>query len=172
MDKIRNDPQLIDRLARAAHGIFCDEMIARGFKYGAQTSESDKTHSSLKSYSDLPEDEKEQNRDTVRDIPDKLAFLGYSLQLKRREAAVFEFSNYEIEILAEKEHFRWVKQKRKNGWRFGSPTDKAKKLHQDLVPWTQLDESAKEKDRLMIRAIPQIVDQAGYIIVKANSQGA
>ena len=168
MDNIRTDPQLIERLAQAAHQIFCDEMAARGFKPGPQTSDLEKTHSSLKPYSDLPEDEKEQNRDTVRDIPDKLASLGYGLQLKHSREAVFEFSKGETETLAKREHLRWIKQKQKNGWRLGSSTDKAGKVHQDLVPWDQLEESTKEKDRLMVRAIPRIVAKAGYIIVKSG----
>jgi hypothetical protein len=143
-------------------------MSAQGFKPGPLNSDIEKTHSSLKPYSDLPEDEKEQNRDTVRDIPDKLASLGYDLQLKHSREATFEFSQDEIETLAKREHRRWIKQKQKNGWRSGSPTDKAGKVHQDLVPWDHLEESTQEKDRLMVRAIPRIVAKAGYIIVKSG----
>jgi hypothetical protein len=143
-------------------------MASQGFKPGPQTSDIEKTHSSLKPYSDLPEDEKEQNRDNVRDIPDKLASLGYGLQLKHSRVAAFEFTKGEIETLAKREHRRWIKQKQKNGWQRGTPTDKPGKVHQDLVPWDQLEESTREKDRLMVRAIPFIVAEAGYIIVKSG----
>ena len=165
MTNFKNDYQLIERLARTAHAIFCEELRARGYRYGEQISKSDKTHNSLKPYDELSEDEKLQNRDNVRDIPDKLDYLGYRLQLKSEDDQIFRFNEDEIEVLAEKEHARWVRQKQENGWRYGSATDKSRMLHRDLVPWNELTESDKEKDRFMVRAIPRIVEKAGYLIV-------
>ena len=168
MDKLLNDDQLIEKLAKAAHEIFCEHLVKEGYKYGSLTSESDKTHSSLLSFNNLPEDEKEQNRGAVRDIPDKLATVGYGLRPKSGKEVPVEFSKDEIENLAEKEHARWVKQKLESGWQFGRVTDKVKKIHTDMVSWDRLSDKDKEKDRLMVRAIPKIVAKAGYGIVKVD----
>jgi hypothetical protein len=166
MSKIDNDDRLIEKLAEAAHEVFCEEMRKQGYVYGLVTDESKKQHSSLLPFSKLPEDEKEQNRDTVRDIPSKLAYLGYGLRPKQDNELSIEFSKVDIEKLAEKEHRRWVKQKLAAGWQYGSRTDKTRKIHQDIVPWDKLTENDKEKDRVMIRAIPKIVSKAGYTMAK------
>ena len=57
--------------------MFCEDLRAKGYAWGPQTDEARKTHSALKPYAELPEEEKEQNRGFVRDIPNKLARAGY-----------------------------------------------------------------------------------------------
>ena len=47
-------------------------------------------------------------------------------------------------------------------------TDRTKKLHNVLVPWKELPEDEKEKDRDLVRGIPVILARAGYAIVKVN----
>jgi hypothetical protein len=59
-----------------------------------------------------------------------------------------------------------MKLKLAQGWQEASKTDKEKKLHQDLVPWERLPEKAKEKDRMFVKAIPEILAAAGYSVVK------
>ena len=54
------------------------------------------------------------------------------------------------------------------GWAFASKTMKAKKLHNCLVPWNQLPEKEKEKDRDLVRGVPVILARAGYAIVKSE----
>ena len=60
-----------------AHEAFCDGLRARGFKYGPTTDEKLRTHNALVPYAELPENLKEHNRLKVRDIPTKLAMVGY-----------------------------------------------------------------------------------------------
>jgi hypothetical protein len=153
--------QLIEKLAEAAHKIFCEHLFGEGYKNGPVTSESQKTHSSLKPYDELPEYEKEQNRGTVRDIPQKLAILGYTLEPVVGRSADFSFTHAQIEKLSEEEHRRWMDQKLGEGWQYALETDKAAKKHKDLVPWEQLREADKEKDRVIVKGIPAILDRAG-----------
>jgi hypothetical protein len=166
MREFENNPQLVEKLAKAAHGVFCDHLKAEGYKYGSQTSETELTHNSLVPFESLPENEKEQNRNTVRGIPCKIAYVGYKLVPSTGGQALFEFQKDEIEKLAEKEHQRWVKQKLDDGWQYAAITDKPRKKHKDIVAWDRLAEEDKEKDRVMVRAIPEIVARAGFMIVR------
>ena len=158
--------ELVEKLAEAVHELFCGELRARGYQYGTVTSDRDKRHSSLKPYAELNEDEKEQNRSTVRHITAKLASAGYAIRAKRGNEASPELTEEEIDSFSEMEHGRWMQLKLGDGWRYARKTDKAKKLHRDLVPWSRLSRREQNKDRLLVRAIPKILSQAGLVMVK------
>ncbi|MBI2835743.1 MAG: ATPase [Acidobacteria bacterium] len=182
--------ELLDRLAAAAHDIFCDELRARGFRHGARTNEAEKRHSSLMPYEALPEDEKEQNRGNVRDIASKLTEIGYVMMPARSNEPPFDFPGVDLERLAEMEHDRWLRAKIQVGWKYGRRTDKARRIHSDLVPWRKLSRAerstryqpyelaamgpgalgqrSKDKDRALVRGIPTILARAGYTVVRAS----
>jgi hypothetical protein len=166
MQHLEPDKDLLEKLAEAFHEVFCEELRAKGWKYGPVTREDKKEHSSLKPYFELPEDEKEQNRSNVRDIPNKLASVDYVILPARSGAAPAQFQSDEVEKLAKMEHERWMRQKLDAGWRPWEKTIKARKLHKDLVPWEKLPEEEKEKDRVLVRGIPRILTKAGYTMVK------
>jgi hypothetical protein len=157
---------LLEKLAAAAHQVFCDHMKSQGYEYADITDDEAKTHSSLIPYADLPEDEKDQNRDLVREIAMKLAGTGYIMIPARSDEPAFEFPGAHLETLAEIEHERWMSRKFEAGWRYAATTDKKKHLHAALVPWAGLSEEDKEKDRVMVRQIPDILAHAGYTIVR------
>jgi len=73
-----------------------------------------------------------------------------------------------LEHLSEAAHKVWMEGKLRDGWKYGSVTDKAKKIHNCLVPYEQLTEADKESDRDMVRGIPEILAAAGYKMVKAE----
>lgn len=116
----------------------------------------------------MPENEREQNRNNVRDIPNKLVSIGYTLLPARGDKYTGQFSDNEIEKLAEMEHERWMQQKLDNGWRYAKRTDKARKLHKDLLPWHDLSDDEQEKDRALVKGVPRILEKAGYIISKSG----
>ena len=160
------DKNLVEKLAEAAHKIFYEDLIVKGYKYGSVTQESKKENGLLKPYTILSEDEKESNRKNVRDIPNKLATVGYSMVAARGSETPGKFQNDDIEKLAIMEHERWMQEKLDTGWQYAKMTDKAKKLHQCLVSWDKLPEDEKEKDRVLVRGIPDILAKAGYIMVR------
>ena len=62
------------------------------------------------------------------------------------------------ELLAELEHMRWCRYHWLNNWRCGIPADgkakdPARRIHADLIPYDQLTEAEKEKDRSTIRVL-------------------
>jgi hypothetical protein len=168
VQEVELDGEMLDRLAEAAHGVFCEGLKARGFHYGPQTDEKFKTHNALLPFAELPEDLKEANRLNVRDIPTKLASAGYIMIPARSNEPPFSFPGKPLEELAEAEHERWMQSKLDDGWTYTPETDKTKKLHNCLVPWAKLPEAEKEKDRDLVRGIPLILARAGYAIVRSN----
>ena len=166
--QIELEGDLLEKLAVAAHEVFCEGLKQRGYRYGTETGNEQKTHSSLLPYEELPEDEKEQNRRNVRDIANKLSHAGYLMHPARSHEHPFNFPGEDLEILSRMEHERWMDDKLNAGWQYAAKTDKAKKLHKALVPWEVLPEDLKETDREMVRDIPRILARAGYAVEKSG----
>lgn len=66
-----------------------------------------------------------------------------------------------MEKLAELEHIRWCRYHYLNNWHYGIPEngktkDLEKRIHCDLVPYSDLNEEAKERDRDNIRTLLSI----------------
>jgi len=70
----------------------------------------------------------------------------------------------DLEILAETEHNHWMVERMLNGWRYAKKRDNPKKLHPLLIPYAQLPETEKDKDREAIREYVKLVGEAGFII--------
>jgi hypothetical protein len=180
--------ELLEELAEAAHDIFCAALWAKDYKLDEKTDDARKTHSLLKPYAQLPEEAKEQNRGQVRDYPAKLAYAGCYMVPARSGEPPFVFPDDVLEELASREHTRWMRQKIKDGWRYGAETLRDRKLNKCLLPWhkgdlapyaefaehlgaEELPEEEKEKDRTAVRQMATILAQAGYTIVEARSKG-
>jgi hypothetical protein len=166
VQQVELDGPTLESLAEAAHEVYREGMEARGFIYGLVKGE--KTRPALVPYGELPDYLKESNRRNVKDIPVKLAVAGYIMIPARSNEAAFNFPGDDLEMLAEKEHERWMAALLKEGWTLAAKTDETKKQHECLLPWKELPEGEKEKDRDLVRGIPVILARAGYAIVKAN----
>ena len=169
VQQVELDGQMLEDLAESAHAVFSEGMVNRGYKYGLEKDDSLKTHPALVPFADLPEDLKEANRLNVRDIPAKLAEAGYIMIPARSNELPFNFPDGSLEQLAEQEHERWMQVKLADGWTYGAKTDNKRKLNPCLVPWKDLPEDEKKKDRDLVRGIPEILARAGYAIVKVNN---
>ena len=168
MCRIELDKELLEKLAKAFNEIFCEDLSAKGYKYGLVTRGDEKEHSSLKPYTELSDNEKEQNRNNVRDIPNKLASVGYIILPARGGEAPAQFQSDEVEKLAKMEHERWMQQKLDAGWKYARRTNKLRRLHKDLVPWHDLHPDEQENDRVLVRGIPRILEKAGYTMVRSG----
>ena len=161
---------LLEELARAVHEVFCEDLKAKGYHWGEQTDDEAKTHSSLIPYDMLPDDEQQQNRGSARDLANKLARTGYVMLPARSNEPPFNFPGDDEERLAEMEHQRWMDAKLEAGWQYATETDKDSQLHRSLVPWDQLGEVDRERDRAQVRKIPQILARVGYAIVRTEGE--
>ena len=86
-----------------------------------------------------------------------------------RHTQELDLSDDEIEELARFEHDRWSSDLQRDGWRYTDGSkDPDRKLHPLLVPWEELSEEDREKDRDTIRALPRMLAAAGFTVVKVS----
>lgn len=199
--------EVLERLAEAAHVAYCADELAKGMSwaepaddylarheslnaYAGGPRDPARTNPSLVAYENLSEELKEQNRDVVQDIPNKLAAAGFVLRRVESDRRPGGFSEEEVELLAEQEHERWVLLKLAQGWSHAATRDDASRRHTDIVPWRDvgseerqqrygmdgasrvgpgsLPEDVKEKDRVLIRNIGTILGASGYTATKVE----
>jgi len=81
-----------------------------------------------------------------------------------------------IDILAEEEHILWMQLNLADGWKApaGKPANdreqdemRKQRLHECLVPFSELDAKQQERDRNIIRSYPQCARAAGFKIVSS-----
>jgi class 3 adenylate cyclase len=149
----------LEELAKAAHEEYRAKAAARG--------ETPATNAALRPWDDLPDDLKEANRAQVADIPMKLRRLGYELApsygLKPSEIPI---TLAQLEELSIREHDRWMDDRIRNGWTYGPARDNHRKHHPSLIPWEQLSEPEKDKDRETVRNLPMLIERAGFRVRK------
>ena len=66
-------------LAEAEHERWMQSKLDDGWTYAPKTDKAKKLHNCLVAWKDLPEDEKEKDRDPMRGIPVILAKAGYAI---------------------------------------------------------------------------------------------
>jgi hypothetical protein len=117
----------------------------------------------------LPQDMREANFAQLADIPNKLRFLGYELApahgVSPREITM---SDEQLEKLSMREHDRWMNDRLRHGWRYGPERDNARKLHNLLVPWSDISEMQREKDRDVVRNLPFLIERANFRVRKIS----
>ncbi|MCK7538272.1 MAG: RyR domain-containing protein [Marinilabiliales bacterium] len=82
-------------------------------------------------------------------IPTKLLSIGYRIRPVNKgfKPLTLHLDDEEIETMARVEHLRWSWEKRLNGWTYGKVKDGKRKIHPDLIPYDELGEAEKAKDR-------------------------
>jgi hypothetical protein len=169
VQKLELDGELLEKLAAAAHAVFCAGKTRDGWTYGPVRDDAKKIHPLLVPFEELPETYKDANRVTVRTIPTKLAAAGYVMIPARSNDPPWQFPGEDLERLARLEHELWMADKLAAGFTLGPPTPEEPKRSEYLVPWDDVPEPIKEIDRDLIRGIPTILAEAGYTIVRLQS---
>lgn len=70
---------LIEQMAKNVHEVWAESRIKQGWRYGAQRNDELKTHPCLVPYEDLPEEEKEYDRNTAVGTLKLIMKLGYKI---------------------------------------------------------------------------------------------
>ena len=105
------------------------------------------------------------NLTQVLDLPLKLALVGYDIvESKSVPAPERWLDENSLELLAELEHRRWCRDRRDRGWVPGTQRDNERLVHPDLVPYRDLSEATKDKDRMPILDIPSLLAEVGLTI--------
>ena len=150
------------------------ELVARAIheEYLTHLKESGGTpeiHPSMRPWNELPHSLQDSNLMQADDIWKKLGEIHCAIGIATESRVrPFEFTKDEVEVLAMHEHERWMSERIRRGWAYGPVTSIAEKVHDCLVPWPQLPEEQKEKDRNTIRTLPQILAKVRLKIVRLS----
>ena len=160
------DLNTIKKLARAIHSRYLHEMS--NHPSGDETLSEypgDPGNQYLIDFDNLPDDIKFSNLDNAYHIHTKLLSIGYKIKpvSKGYQAYTLHLKDDEVETMACVEHIRWSWDKRLNGWIYGEFRDNIKKIHPGLIPYEELSESEKEKDRELVKLIPALLQDIGYV---------
>jgi hypothetical protein len=149
------DDAFVEQLARSIHHDYVAKSQARG-----------ETNPAAVPWEELPDDLRHANVAQAADIGAKLAAISAEAVAEPATAPEFRFTATEVEELAELEHERWMSERIAQGWTYGDKRDNERKIHPLLVDWAVLPEGDRQKDRDAVRAIPGILHDAGYQIVR------
>ncbi|HNX28420.1 MAG TPA: AAA family ATPase [Syntrophomonadaceae bacterium] len=174
-----NDPDLLDKLARANHEVYTVSLKDK----------KDAPREALLTFDELSPDLQLQNIESVRDIPNKLSVIGHIIIAARSGAPAFIFPGSYLEMLSEMEHERYLEAKAAAGWKYGPKKDPGKKENPSLRPWRklteqqlaelppavaaaiqneELPENEKDKDREIVKGMPELLRKVGFTIVDMN----
>jgi hypothetical protein len=153
-------PELVEDLATAYHELYCD-LHPNG----------DADAGPGRSWDELDEATREDNRGTARELPRYLAMMGYVVRPRCGDpSAVVTIPSHQVEEVAELEHERWMKGKHDHGYVYGPRRDDhaSPPTHPHLLPWSELDDSAQEKDRVRIRDAPHLLRRLGFEVIRID----
>jgi len=149
---------LLMKIARAVHARYLHEIMKQaGGASGTKKSV-------VTEFEDLPADILQSNIDNAVHMPTRLLSVGYMIRPVRKgyKARVLHLDEAEVETMAKVEHLRWSWDRRLNGWTYGKVKDAREKRHPSLVPYDELSETEKEKDRGLVRLTPAILRDIRY----------
>ncbi|MBI5009502.1 MAG: SpoIIE family protein phosphatase [Bacteroidia bacterium] len=170
------DAVTIKKLARAIHSRYLQEIRKNaasddsGPETGNQYYPGDLQNQYSTDYETLYEETKISNKDNAFHIPTKLLSIGYKMRRVKKgfKAPTLHLNPEEIETMARVEHIRWSWDKRLNGWIYGNVKDNSSKIHPGLIPFEELAEHEKEKDRELVRLIPALLHDIDYEAYPVN----
>ncbi len=154
-----DDPDSLDVLRDSRRELMAREVHAHYRASGRASAEADVD------WGELPSALRESNRLQVDAIDDHLRALWYEIvPLVEWDKTPVRLPDPDIELLARLEHQRWCDEKRRNGYIHGQTRndDATPPTHPDLLPWGDLSEAVREKDREAARAWPSLLADAGY----------
>ena len=147
---------IAEQQARASHEGWMSGKIAKGYTYGPVTNDDPEkgplTNPLLVPYDELDDATKQSN------IANAVAVIRI---LRDKGCTFVNFTQMILYPLAKQIHDEWSREKILAGWKWGPETDKANKIHRDLVPFEVLATTPELK-----ADIAYDVDPARQIIIK------
>jgi len=149
---------MIRKIARTIHSRYLHDIKKQG-----QTSANGQGVM-IREFDDLSLEIQHSNIDNAAHIPTKLLSIGYRIRPVNKgfKSLTLHLDEEEIETMAMVEHLRWSWEKRLNGWTYGKVRDEKNRIHPDLIPYNELGEAEKAKDRELVKMIPAILRDINY----------
>ncbi|MEO6395640.1 MAG: RyR domain-containing protein [Devosia sp.] len=155
---------LMDARARAVHQKYVDaQRAARGAAFGGNPAEVE--------WELLSESDRDDNRNVADQMDYKLARIFMAVRKGTESASPPTEGSEPAELLAQIAHARWMASRAVNGWRYGSPRDNRKLLHPDMIPYDQLDEPGKQKDRDEVATLDRLAALSGEVLLSERRVG-
>jgi hypothetical protein len=149
--QVVEDRDIYWELAPAVHARYLAAAIGNGGELG--------TFDSMQPWERLSQDFKDANYDQARHLASKLKEVGATVAPRSAANKPFALTEAEVERLAPMEHERWMRDREAHGWKHGERRDNSRRLHPDMVPWSQLSAQSKERDRSAVRGLPEEYDE-------------
>lgn len=126
----------------------------------------------MRPWENLDNEYKESNRKQAYDLLIKLLRINCYLRpkLAEQEKPPFQLNQNEVEILARMEHKRYVQERLEKGWKPGKEVNRPDKIHDSLVPWSQLKKEYRDNARNIVRDIPKILDELNYELYRLDEK--
>jgi hypothetical protein len=144
---------VIETLARASHESYVESVLARHPEAKGEA---------LVPWDRLPETYRKSNYDQV--AYHCFRFRKYGIGIRPadgHEPRPFVYRKDDLEALAREEHARWMRERERDGWRYGEVRDNEKKLHPCMVEWERLSEEDRQKDRDVLLKLPELLNRIG-----------
>ncbi len=149
--------EIAELLAEATHQKYLEREYGKGI--------TEEENPSAVSWEDLTEDVRDQNRAQAKSLIWNLRNYGYRVvPMRYWDELYMKFDKNDpiIEALAIREHDRYVKMKKGQGYRWGPRNDKKNKINRTLVDWEALPDEEKEKDIQTILELPDRLAQVYF----------
>lgn len=134
---------LTEAVAAALHHRYLHHRLAEGVAPGATPY--------MHGWDQLDAGRKAETIALARAVPGHLESHGYGIRLLGDRDRLVAFGDGELESLSRREHERWTLRQAELG-----------RTDDDMVPWEALPESSREKDRVLMRALPEVLARAGF----------
>lgn len=176
--------EVLEQLAEVVHLQYCKQMLELGHAWNGTTEyltahpllaefagreSTGPTLTALVDYDRLSPELRRQNRGLARELPGKLAVLGFVLSQDAPAGAPpveLDPEDPRVDALARQEHERWLGVKVKAGWRYGDQRDNDRQLHPSVQPWDKLPPAEREKNRKIIQTLPEVVTAVGLKLAR------
>jgi hypothetical protein len=157
----RVSARLMDRRARAVHQQYLDGVrTARGEAFGDAPAEVE--------WEQLPEAFQDDNRNVADQMDYALASVFMMAEPGEGSATL---GRDETEVLSGIAHARWMAAKGIAGWKPGPQRDDRKMIHPDMIPYVELDEPAKQKDRDVVDSLADMAALSGETLKRERRIG-
>jgi hypothetical protein len=160
LSEAREAAQLMDRRARAVHQHYL-QGVRGTTDFGSRPSQVE--------WEQLPEAFQDDNRNVADQMDYALASVFMMAEPGEGGAS---FDRDEVEVLSGIAHARWMASKALAGWKVGPVQDDANFIHKDMIPYIDLDEPAKQKDRDVVNSIVDMAAIAGESLRRERRIGA
>ena len=158
-------PEMIDPDSREKMAVDIHE----GYSRNAGSNHASTLPLNIAPWEQLDESFKKATLRLIDHVEDKLRRVGLALRkVEKGKPDPYTFSREQVHILAEMEHGRWVVERLEDGWTLGEHDDQ-RKTRPQLIPWSGLPDSEKEKDYASVERLPEILLRAGYEIFSPDA---